>query len=84
MRKPEISSILRPIVTEVQNKINQRVPITEIKVYVVDEVGKHKRMAQQDRDNIVKTVNACNDSVNLIKYLFNSLLKFEGHGVIKY
>lgn len=79
----QISSILNPIVQEVNLLITQKVRLEEIKTYVIAEVEKHGKMNLLDRTNIVKKVKQLPTTLKLQKYLYDSLLKYEGYGVVK-
>lgn len=81
MSKQHITSILHPIVIEVDAKLKNNESLLEIKKYVCTEVQKHTRMNPIDLQTIIRETNLAPTGPKLQQYLWNSLLKFEGDGV---
>lgn len=75
-------SILNPIVEQAKEMVDQGAALSEIKQHIVYEVNKHQRMNVEDRHTIIRKVNSMPNTLKLLEYLYSSLLKFEGLGVI--
>ena len=79
--KKHLVSILRPIAVQVDMQLKTRVPLIEVKKYILVEVQKHTQMNPTDMQTIIKKTSECPTGVKLLQYLWDSLLKYEGDGV---
>jgi len=80
-RTADITSILEPLLPEIEKQINTKVPLEEIKNFIIEKVGERK-INEEDKRKIKYNVEKLQTPDNLLKYLYNSILKYEGHGVI--
>lgn len=75
-------SILEPIAESTNAMVKQGALLPEIKQHIIYEVHKHQRMNSTDKQTIIRNVMAMPSIPKLVNYLYQSILKFTGYGVI--